>query len=470
LLDGVDDDGDGYASEASVGDDCDDERDDVHPCADDLPGDSTDANCDGYDAASCDDCAECTVDTLVGLQCVHEIVENGSGCDDGNPCTNGETCWSDVCGGGGLTDCDDEEPCTDDFCLPSEGCVNDPVTNGTQCGALECWDGVCGGDITFGEASVVSEMALAPAPDADAGEAGCCCDFDDDGVYDNAISLLGANMAAMSSDIISLSLVNEELARLIEGGLLLLLLEYEGLGSLSFDSDVVLNTYSGADANADLTDNFGGDGEFLALPRSLSDAGDPLFGTDTASTVSYTLSAGPFEMELPLFRFSPAFFAVLAGVETEWTGLFPVEGVRLEAQITADGSGYALTDGRLCGYVTMENYFINPSNAFVAEHCDCLNITGALMVPDGDGRYSCNPSMAAPTCDPDDPDTGEQQKICNAFTQYCSTWMTLMPMFVDVDLEGDISIGEALSFGMTFSAAGAGISGVLDESYEPAVR
>ena len=47
--DGVDADGDGFASEGSGGEDCDDAAPDVHPGAEDLEGDGADTNCDGVD-------------------------------------------------------------------------------------------------------------------------------------------------------------------------------------------------------------------------------------------------------------------------------------------------------------------------------------------------------------------------------------------------------------------------------------
>ena len=45
----VDADGDGFLSEDSGGDDCDDTDPDVHPGADDPAGDGVDADCDGAD-------------------------------------------------------------------------------------------------------------------------------------------------------------------------------------------------------------------------------------------------------------------------------------------------------------------------------------------------------------------------------------------------------------------------------------
>ena len=159
-LDGVDADGDGYASEASGGDDCDDEAPAVHPCGDDLPGDGVDGNCDGVDALSCDDCVACTVDGLVGDQCVHAPVEDGGPCDDGDLCTGAGSCQDLVCVPGEALDCDDLNPCTGDGCVSDSGCYNLPL-DGLPCGdggvcvegscclpacdGLACGDDGCGG-------------------------------------------------------------------------------------------------------------------------------------------------------------------------------------------------------------------------------------------------------------------------------------------------------------------------------------
>ena len=131
-MDGVDGDGDGYASEASGGDDCLDDLAAVHPCGDDLPADGVDGNCDGADALSCDDCILCTVDSLVGAQCVHAPVEDGGPCDDGDLCTGVGTCQGLNCLPGAALDCDDQNPCTADGCAPDSGCYNLPL-DGAAC-------------------------------------------------------------------------------------------------------------------------------------------------------------------------------------------------------------------------------------------------------------------------------------------------------------------------------------------------
>ena len=50
---------------------------------------------------------------------------DGTTCDDGNACTQTDTCQAGTCTGTDPLDCDDGNPCTVDSCAPTGGCVND---------------------------------------------------------------------------------------------------------------------------------------------------------------------------------------------------------------------------------------------------------------------------------------------------------------------------------------------------------
>ena len=76
---------------------------------------------------------------------------NTAPCDDGDLCTEVDTCAAGVCGGAVL-DCDDANVCTTNTCDPAIGCVAannvDPCDDGDLCTELDvCAEGVCGGAV-----------------------------------------------------------------------------------------------------------------------------------------------------------------------------------------------------------------------------------------------------------------------------------------------------------------------------------
>lgn len=92
--------------------------------------DGIDNDCDGQaDEATCDDDNPCTDDKCVGnLGCKYSN-SNGD-CDaDDSVCTKGDTCKDGKCAAGSKLDCDDSNPCTSDTCDPKKGCQHAPLSN-----------------------------------------------------------------------------------------------------------------------------------------------------------------------------------------------------------------------------------------------------------------------------------------------------------------------------------------------------
>ncbi|MBK8259019.1 MAG: DNRLRE domain-containing protein [Polyangiaceae bacterium] len=90
-----------------------------------------------------DDCHDDGVcDPQTGL-CEPPAKPDGSLCDDGNICTSVDTCQAGTCQGGESIDCDDGNECTIDICDPISGCISDPAPNGTPCSNGTCESGVC---------------------------------------------------------------------------------------------------------------------------------------------------------------------------------------------------------------------------------------------------------------------------------------------------------------------------------------
>ncbi len=121
--------------------------DDLNPCTE---GDRCDHG--GACVGTLVDCADdnpCTVDACEPLRgCVH--VPSDDPCDDGDACTEGDRCGPDGRCVGAARVCDDGDPCTLDECRPSRGCVftRAPLAcdDGDPCTISDtCRDGVCRG-------------------------------------------------------------------------------------------------------------------------------------------------------------------------------------------------------------------------------------------------------------------------------------------------------------------------------------
>ena len=86
----------------------------------------------------------CNVATGV---CTNPPKTNGSVCDDADVCTQGDACQNGICVPGIAADCGDGNPCTDDSCDPVAGCVrannSGPCDDGNACTTEQCAGGKC---------------------------------------------------------------------------------------------------------------------------------------------------------------------------------------------------------------------------------------------------------------------------------------------------------------------------------------
>ncbi len=101
--------------------------------------------CTGGNPVMCTASDQChdvgTCNPANGL-CSNPAKPNGSACDDGNACTSNDTCGNGSCVSGGPTNCNDNDQCTDDSCNPATGCVNAAVQDGIACGDANVCDGI----------------------------------------------------------------------------------------------------------------------------------------------------------------------------------------------------------------------------------------------------------------------------------------------------------------------------------------
>ena len=93
----------------------------------------TGGQCIGKSAA-CASSDVCLVGSCVdGKGCVDKPLPDGTKCDDGVYCTGDDRCDAGECSPGNVLSCDDNNPCTDDDCLIAAACKNSPTKPGTTC-------------------------------------------------------------------------------------------------------------------------------------------------------------------------------------------------------------------------------------------------------------------------------------------------------------------------------------------------
>ena len=90
---------------------------------------------------SCDDGAECTLDSCDPEQgCVYAAKEGS--CDDGDVCTLGDTCQDGTCVASEELECTTENQCMNAVCEPTTGCTELPKLEGVACDdGNACTDG-----------------------------------------------------------------------------------------------------------------------------------------------------------------------------------------------------------------------------------------------------------------------------------------------------------------------------------------
>ena len=128
------------------------------PCNDSNPCTTIDlcsgGECVGGQELDCDDNNPCTDDSCdPDAGCVHTA--NQETCDDADECTTLDHCSGGNCIPGGSLNCDDQEPCTTDFCLPVEGCQQEPAPGPCDDGDSCTLNDICKGGTCVG----------GPAPD-----------------------------------------------------------------------------------------------------------------------------------------------------------------------------------------------------------------------------------------------------------------------------------------------------------------
>ncbi len=125
--------------------------DDGDPCT--VSDACTATACQGG-PANCDDGNACTTDSCGAAGCVHVAIAEGTACDDASACTTGDHCASGVCTGTAVYCPASENPCALAVCDLAVGCTlvtattacddGDPCTQIDTCAAFTC----LGSDVT----------------------------------------------------------------------------------------------------------------------------------------------------------------------------------------------------------------------------------------------------------------------------------------------------------------------------------
>ena len=136
---------------ALVTGDCDDNDGQVNPGApetcngrdDDCDGQTDEMVCECGSDGDCNDNTPCTTDVCNEGSCQFSPAD-GAGCDDADPCSEGDTCSGGMCVGTPMA-CDDGDPCNGmEICNPAQGaCMTGvPVScdDGDACNGLETCD------------------------------------------------------------------------------------------------------------------------------------------------------------------------------------------------------------------------------------------------------------------------------------------------------------------------------------------
>jgi hypothetical protein len=120
--------------------------------------------------SQCHDAGICNPDTGV---CSNPAKTDGTACDDGNACTQTDTCISGVCTGSQVVQCTAQDECHDvGVCDPATGCSNPEKPDGTACTGGTCQSGVC---VSEGADGGVDGGTDGGADEEKPGDSGCGC-------------------------------------------------------------------------------------------------------------------------------------------------------------------------------------------------------------------------------------------------------------------------------------------------------
>jgi len=310
----------------------------------------------------------------------------------------------------------------------------------------------------FGAGSFISELYV----DADSqtrsnrssGAPRCCFDVqientdrDYDAENDNAMAEFLENVGSVAG--FGIDEVNNNINQGIREGDLVYLFEYRDWDSSNWQNDGSITMYAhpGRDANSpwDWNQVQMGNGTFEILPDSYDTYGNPKSAFNTASSApddnGAALSAEDGTVNLVL-DFGQ-------GLSTTFT----VERAKLTADIPSNadvtsGGEVAMQNGKLGGAIPKDDLYTGVNRA--ASSCSCYDMnTNKLIQKQSAETYQCA-TQSSCSC----------SGTVGQLETYCSILRQQIASATDVNLNSAQPDNDALSFGASFSAVEATISGV----------
>lgn len=297
--------------------------------------------------------------------------------------------------------------------------------------------------------SYVTEIKVVSSPAASGAsrvEPVCCFDFNDDGNVDNKLGDLLSN-----SLVTGFFSVNTTLEEQIADGGLVLLLETKNVTDIANASNVTVNGFYGADADADLTNNATGMSAFTVNPSSFTpNTMSPVIAFSGASIASSTLSAGPsiFRLSIPLL-----------GASLD----LAINGTRFESAVAAGPAGadkglaMGGTDGAMLGgYVAMRD-LAGAFNTYFNAECTCVTKKDTskdyVVVNTGATAESLNVNIKdGSAC------TGEGEDTCKQAGDGLGQFGAILGGLLSPDIDSnEDGVKESLSIGVRLKATSATI-------------
>ena len=179
--------------------------------------------------------------------------------------------------------------------------------------------------------------------------------------------------------------------------------------------------------------------------------GEPLatFSSASFDGANIQASGGSIEIAMPITN-----TAIL---------VVPLQDVQLTSTANESGQSVAMQNGELSGYVTVTDFY-DSYNFVVNEACSCLGLTGDLVEPNGDGTYTYNcVSDALTLCSAPEEEVCATMAGTNLFTggEICTGLDLFIGGVADIDLDGDPTVYEGLSVGLTFQGVPGEVVGLV---------